>query len=85
MKAQFTVSPPGTIEPSAGQRTKKHVRGLVLEVAALGFLRGLGFRVSKGFRLYFKLPKSTFCRVPIHSMLGFIMRTYKNVGYGSLR
>ena len=26
-----------------------------------------------------------FCRVPINSILGFIIRTYKKVGYGSLR
>ena len=26
-----------------------------------------------------------FCRVPINSILGFIIRTYKNAGYGSLR
>ena len=25
-----------------------------------------------------------FCRVPIKSILGFIIRTYKKVGYGSL-
>ena len=25
-----------------------------------------------------------FCRVPINSILGFIIRTYKKVGYGSL-
>ena len=25
------------------------------------------------------------CRVPINSILGFIIRTYKKVGYGSLR
>ena len=32
-----------------------------------------------------KLPKPTFCSVPIHSMFGFITRAYKKVGYGSLR
>ena len=26
-----------------------------------------------------------FCRVPINSILGFIIRTYKNVGFCSLR
>ena len=26
-----------------------------------------------------------FCRVPINSILGFIIRTYKKVGFGSLR
>ena len=26
-----------------------------------------------------------FCRVPINSILGFIVRTYKEVGFGSLR
>ena len=34
---------------------------------------------------YLSLPKPTFCRVPIHSILGFIIRTYKKVGFGSLR
>ena len=26
-----------------------------------------------------------FCRVPINTVLGFIIRTYKKVGFGSLR
>ena len=26
-----------------------------------------------------------FCRVPINSILGFIIRTYKKIGFGSLR
>ena len=26
-----------------------------------------------------------FCRAPISSILGFIIRTYKKVGFGSLR
>ena len=34
---------------------------------------------------YLNLPKPTFCRVPINSILGFIIRTYKKVGFGSLR
>ena len=33
--------------------------------------------------VYLKLP--FFCGVPINSVLGFMIRTYKNVGYGSLR
>ena len=31
------------------------------------------------------LPKPTFCSVPINSILGFIIRAYKKVGFGSLR
>ena len=34
---------------------------------------------------YLKLPKPTFCRVPINSVLGFTIVTYKKVGSGSLR
>ena len=27
----------------------------------------------------------TFCRVPMNSLLGFVIRTYKKVGFGSFR
>ena len=57
----------------------------------------LGLKVSKlfrftisdfGIRVYLNLPKPTFSlfrRVPINSILGFIIRTDKKVGFGSLR
>ena len=35
--------------------------------------------------IYLNQPKPTFCRVPIDSILRFIIRTYKRVGFGSLR
>ena len=44
---------------------------------------GFGFRVSG---LYLNLPKPTFLFiVPINSILGCIIRTYKKVGFGSSR
>ena len=34
---------------------------------------------------YLNLQEPNFCRVPINSILGFIIRAYKKVGFGSLR
>ena len=34
---------------------------------------------------YLNPPEPTFCRVPINSILGFIIRTDKKVGFGRLR
>ena len=34
---------------------------------------------------YLNPPKPTFCRVPIKFILGFIIRTYKKVGFGRSR
>ena len=48
-------------------------------------------RVSKvlGFRDYLKNPKLSktylFCRVPRNPIFGFIIRTYRKVGFGFLR
>ena len=35
--------------------------------------------------VYLNLPNPTFCLVPISPILGFIIRTYKKVGFGRLR
>ena len=43
---------------------------------------GLGLDPSNPASIYQNLH---FCRVPINSILGFIITTYKQVGYGSLR
>ena len=47
-------------------------------------MQGLGLRVLwlRDVRAYLNLPKPTFCRVPINSILGFVTRVYKNVGLG---
>ena len=50
---------------------------LALEAAA----NSHRFRVS-GFTLNYQ--NLLFCRVPINSILGFMIRTYKKVGFGSL-
>ena len=47
---------------------------------------GFGVQGSLGIDMnYLSLPKPTFCRVPTNAILGFIVRTYKKVGFGSLR
>ena len=56
-----------------------------------GFFGGAKYRrLAKAIRaiysdLYLDLPKPTFNRVPINSILGCIIRTYKKVGFGRLR
>ena len=34
---------------------------------------------------YLNSPEPTFCRVPVNSIIGFIIGTYKKVGFGRFR
>ena len=65
-------------------------RDFGLRASSLQLSSGLGLRIQcleQAFgKKYLKLPKPTFlCRVPTNPILGCIIRTYKKVGYGSLR
>ena len=68
------------------------------QLFALGFLRklsntgkGLGALFSEAIRdpstliITLTLQNLLFCRVPIKFILGFIIRTYKKVGFGRSR
>ena len=44
----------------------------------------LGYKGLTANEAYLDLPEPTFRRVPINSIFGFIMRTYKKVSYGSV-
>ena len=46
--------------------------------------QGLAFK-SLGLRLTLTYQNPLFRRVPVISLLGLIIRTYKKVGFGSLR
>ena len=50
--------------------------------SAMAFGTGVGAAWSASQTLTQNL---LVCRVPINSILGFMIRTYKKVGYGSLR
>ena len=54
-----------------------------LQALELSALRALGFPGFIAYTLTYQ--NLLFCRVPINSILGFIIGTYKKVGFGSLR
>ena len=50
--------------------------------ARLGSPGGFGFRRSQYVGLTLTYQNQLFCRAPINSILRFIIRTYKKVGFG---
>ena len=53
--------------------------------AIVGYLSALLLRSFEGLGITLTYQNLPFCRVPKISILGFIIRTYKKVGFGRLR